>query len=122
MPAGVENQITAENAGRVKAKLVLELANGPTTPEADVILEKRGITVVPDVLANSGGVIVSYFEWLQNREGRVWEEREVNDQLQQTILAALNAIQKMMEEKRVSFRTAAYAVALTRLDSAMNKK
>ena len=119
VPAGVENQITEENAGRIKARLVLELANGPTTPEADAILEKRGVTVVPDVLANSGGVIVSYFEWLQNREGRVWEEREVNERLRQTILAALKAMQKLKEEKKTSFRTAAYAVALTRLEEAL---
>lgn len=122
VPAGVENQITAENAPRIRARMVLELANGPTTPEADAILEKRGVTVVPDVLANSGGVIVSFFEWLQNREGRVWEEREVNERLKETILAALNAMLKTAEDKHVSLRTAAYAVALQRLQNALGKR
>lgn len=121
VPAGVENQITEANAERIKAKLVLELANGPTTPEADAILERRGIVVVPDVLANSGGVIVSYFEWLQNRERRAWSEAEVNDRLRQTVLTALNAMLKTAEDKHVSLRTAAYAVALARLESAMRK-
>lgn len=119
VPAGVENQITEGNADRVKAKLVLELANGPTTPEADAILEKRGVAVVPDVLANSGGVIVSYFEWLQNREGRAWSEAEVNERLGQTILASLEATKKTKEEKNASWRTAAYAVALQRLEKAL---
>jgi len=115
IPCALENQITGENAGKIQAKVVLELANGPTTPEADEALRKRGITVVPDVLANSGGVTVSYFEWMQNLAGEKWSEDEVNKKLEDTMNNAFTSVWDTMQERGSSMRTAAFIVAISRI-------
>lgn len=118
IPAALENQITAENAPRLKAKLVLELANGPTTPEADEILHERGIKVVPDILANAGGVVVSTFEWEQNLAQAEWSEEEVLTKLKDTLVPQAELVWKTTQEKQVPLRVAAFIVALERLASA----
>ncbi|MEK7158900.1 MAG: Glu/Leu/Phe/Val dehydrogenase, partial [Patescibacteria group bacterium] len=115
VPAALENQITSDNANNVKAKLIIELANGPITPEADEILAKNGIKSVPDVLANSGGVTVSYFEWLQNIETSHWTEEQVFAKLKELIVPAFEKIWQMHEEKKIDLRTAAFCLALSRL-------
>ncbi|MHB0870965.1 MAG: Glu/Leu/Phe/Val family dehydrogenase [Chloroflexota bacterium] len=112
LPAALEGQITGENAGRVAAKLVLEGANGPTTPEADAILAERGIRVIPDILANSGGVVVSYFEWVQDRYGYFWRESEVRERLEEKMVAAFDRVATAAERYQVDLRMAAYIVAL----------
>jgi len=119
LPCAKENMITEENAASVKAKLIVEGANGPTTPEADKILEERKIVVVPDILANAGGVIVSYFEWVQNREGFYWEEEDVNTRLFNRLRKAYAAVKEMTAAKKVSFRQAAYCIALEKIVQAM---
>jgi len=119
LPCAKENMITEENAASVKAKLIVEGANGPTTPEADKILEERKIVVVPDILANAGGVIVSYFEWVQNREGFYWEEEDVNTRLFNRLRKAYAAVKEMAGAKKVSFRQAAYCIALEKIVQAM---
>lgn len=119
VPAAIENVITASNAPRVKAKAVLELANGPCTPEADAVLWKRGITVVPDILANAGGVTVSYFEWTQNKAGYYWSLREVHERLQSKMAAEFGEIYDVAQSKKVDMRTAAYVHALQRLAPAL---
>ncbi len=115
IPAALENQIRVDNAERVKAKYVLELANGPVTPEADEIFAKNGKKSVPDVLFNSGGVTVSYFEWEQNLANNYWTEEEVFAKLKDIIVPAFDRIWKMHEEKQIDLRTAAFAVSLERL-------
>ncbi|MBU1132290.1 glutamate dehydrogenase, partial [Patescibacteria group bacterium] len=115
VPAALENQVRADNAERVKAKFVIELANGPVTPEADEIFAKNKIESVPDVLANAGGVTVSYFEWLQNLDDRYWSEEEVFEKLKDIVVPAFNEIWAMHEEKNIDLRTAAFATALVRL-------
>lgn len=122
VPAALENVITGNNADRVKAKCVLELANGPTNNAGDAILEKRGIHVVPDILANAGGVTVSYFEWVQNREGYYWEEDEVNSRLHKLIVRAANEVVDISKEYKTSLRTSAYIKALQRLNNAVAAK
>lgn len=119
VPAALENQITRENAGSIKARVVLELANGPTTPEADEILWQKKIYVVPDVLANSGGVTVSYFEWDQNLKNEHWSEAEVLAKLEPIMKKAFQEIWKAHEEQGVDLRTAAFMVAVMRLVVAM---
>lgn len=119
VPAAIENVITSENASRVRAGVVLELANGPLTPEADGVLDQKGVIVVPDVLANAGGVTVSYFEWTQNKQGFYWTLEEVHERLRQIMIREYQAIQAMAREKNVSLRTAAYAHALRRLAGAI---
>jgi glutamate dehydrogenase (NADP+) len=119
VPAALESQITAENAGRIKAKLVLELANGPTTPEADEALARRQVVVAPDILVNAGGVTVSYFEWLQNRSGERWTEAEVLERLEPTMRAAFRDVWQRAERYRTSLRTAAFVLALERLREAL---
>lgn len=118
IPAALENQITAENADRIKAKIVIEAANGPTSVEADEILNKKGVKVLPDILSNSGGVIVSYFEWVQNLQNFYWEEDDVNAKLKRQIVSAFNDVFDAREKYDCTFRVAAYIVALNRLVTA----
>ena len=115
VPAALENQITADNAAEVRAKIVVEGANGPTTHSADAILEKRGIVVVPDILANGGGVTVSYFEWVQDRMGFFWRESEVNERLEDIMVEAFRDVAEMAATHNVSYRIAAYMVAIQRV-------
>lgn len=119
IPAGIENQITAANAGNIKARIVLELANGPTTPEADVILHKKGILDIPDFLANSGGVTVSYFEWVQNLYGYYWTADEVYSKLDAKMTSAFHAVHNTSRSMKVDMRTAAYVVAVKRVAEAV---
>lgn len=118
-PAALENVLTKENAAKVKASVVLELANGPTTPEADDILAKKGVAVVPDVLANAGGVSVSYFEWVQNRQGYYWTEAEVLEKLEPLMKDAFAAVWKKHDELSIPLRTAAFVLAVHRLVQAI---
>ncbi|MDJ0723559.1 MAG: Glu/Leu/Phe/Val dehydrogenase [Prochloraceae cyanobacterium] len=122
IPAALENQITVDNAGDVKAKFIFEVANGPTTSEADRILEQKGIMVFPDILVNAGGVTVSYFEWVQNRSGLYWTLQEVNQRLKEKIVAETEKTCSIAEEFSVSMRTAAYIHALNRLGEALDAK
>ncbi|MGB9748831.1 MAG: Glu/Leu/Phe/Val family dehydrogenase [Candidatus Woesearchaeota archaeon] len=122
IPAALENQITEKNANKIKAKIVLELANGPTTLEADKILKEKNILVVPDVLANSGGVSVSYCEWVQNKQGYYCDEEEVNERLSKIMKNAFRSVYDVMKEKNISMREAAYAVAITKVARAVELK
>jgi glutamate dehydrogenase (NADP+) len=119
VPAALEEQITAHNAAEVRAKVVLELANGPVTAEADEVLHERGSLVVPDVLANAGGVTVSWFEWLQNRAGDYWSLAQVHERLRQVMTAQFDLVHARMEALRQPMRVAAYVIALERLSAAM---
>lgn len=118
-PCAMELQITKDNAADVKAKIIVEGANGPTTPEADEILDKKGILVVPDILANGGGVTVSYFEWVQCLYRYFWTEEEVIDKQTQLMIGAFKHVYDTAKKYEVNMRTAAYIVALNRLDEAM---
>jgi glutamate dehydrogenase (NAD(P)+) len=118
VPAALEKQFTVENAYHVQAKLVVEGANGPTTPEADRIFHERGIVVIPDILANAGGVTVSYFEWCQDRAGYFWKESEVNERLRDQLLTNFETISTLAATRRTSLRTAAYMVAIDRVAQA----
>lgn len=111
--------ITPENAGSVKAKIVCEGANGPTTTEADQILNKNGVLVVPDILANSGGVTVSYFEWIQNLNGYSWTFDEVQDKQKAMMTKAFEEIWELKEAHQVDMRTAAYMISIQRVANAM---
>jgi len=122
IPAALENQITKENADDVRAKIVLELANGPLTPEADEILYKKGVTVVPDVLANAGGVTVSYFEWLQNLSNNYWSEEEVDSELKERMVPAWEYIYSLAQEKKIDLRTASFIAALEKIAKAIKAK
>ena len=115
IPAALENQITAENAPAIKARIVVEGANGPTTPDAHQQLYERGIFVVPDILANSSGVTASYFEWVQDRYGYFWTEPEVNERLEAKMCEAFDAVVRTAVKYRVDMRTAAYIVAISRV-------
>jgi len=115
VPAALEGQITEDNAERIKVKLIIALANGPTTYEADRILADRGIVVIPDVLANSGGVAVSYLEWVQNRQGIYWTEEEVLSTLKGKMLKAFDEVHTESVRRKISFRDAAYVLALGRI-------
>ncbi|MGA7987051.1 MAG: Glu/Leu/Phe/Val dehydrogenase [Candidatus Dormiibacterota bacterium] len=118
VPAALENQVTSENAGRVRAQLILEAANGPLTPDADVLLERRGITVVPDVLANAGGVTVSYFEWVQDLQSFFWDEDEINARLEKVMHRAFSEVWDLSKQHEVSLRQAAYLLAIQRVAEA----
>jgi glutamate dehydrogenase (NAD(P)+) len=118
VPAAIGNQLTSRNAGRVRARLVVEGANGPTTPEADRILERRGVLLVPDILANAGGVTVSYFEWVQDLQSFFWSEHEVNQKLQAIIQRAFREVLTVAEERALPMRMAAYVKAVSRVASA----
>jgi glutamate dehydrogenase (NADP+) len=122
VPAALENQITEANVNDVKAKFIFEVANGPIDSAADLILEARGIQVIPDILVNAGGVTVSYFEWVQNRSGLYWTLDEVNQRLKHKMVEETEAIWKKSQELSVSMRTAAYVYGLNRLGEAMNAK
>jgi glutamate dehydrogenase (NAD(P)+) len=117
-PCALEHSITAENADRVSADLVVEGANGPVTPTADRILEERGVLVLPDVLANAGGVVVSYFEWVQGLQEYFWKESEVNDKLNEIVTGAFDETWRVHEERSISMRDAAYAIAVGRVAKA----
>jgi glutamate dehydrogenase (NAD(P)+) len=115
VPAALEQQITEHNANKIRAKLILEGANGPTTPAADDILRDKGVTVVPDVIANAGGVTVSYFEWVQDFSSFFWSEDEINLRLTRIMREAFAAVWQIAEDKQVSLRTAAFILACTRV-------
>jgi glutamate dehydrogenase len=119
VPAALENQITESNATNIKAKIVAEGANGPVTPEADEILYERGVFVIPDVLANSGGVIVSYFEQVQNQMNYYWSEEEVRAKLKDAVTKAFNDVLNVSKQHNVNMRTAAYMLAVKRVADAM---
>jgi glutamate dehydrogenase (NAD(P)+) len=115
IPAALESQITADNVRDIKAKLIVEGANGPTTPEAHQNLHERGVFVVPDILANAGGVTTSYFEWVQDRYGYFWTEKEVNERLEAKMVQAFGAVLETAQKFNVDMRTAAYIVAINRV-------
>ncbi|MGA3291549.1 MAG: Glu/Leu/Phe/Val dehydrogenase [Candidatus Microgenomates bacterium] len=119
VPAALENAITEQNMERVSAKVVFEMANGPTTSEADNYLFEKGIDVIPDILSNSGGVTVSYFEWVQNLNGYYWTKEKVNDELKKIITIAFADIDKIVKEKHISYRHAANYISLKRIIDAM---
>ncbi|MFX0147941.1 MAG: Glu/Leu/Phe/Val dehydrogenase, partial [Candidatus Hodarchaeota archaeon] len=119
IPAAIENQITKENADKLNCKIILEGANGPTTPEADKILFEKGISVLPDILANSGGVCVSYFEYLQDIHSYFWKLDRINEELKRIILDAFEETYKISQERKIQLRTAAYIIAVGRLAKAI---
>ena len=122
VPAAIGNQITSRNAGQIKARLVVEGANGPTTPEADQILQDRGVLLVPDILANAGGVTVSYFEWVQDLQSFFWSEHEVNQKLQAIMQRAFREVIGVAEERDLPLRMAAYVQAVQRVSSATRER
>ncbi|MBI3129933.1 MAG: Glu/Leu/Phe/Val dehydrogenase [Acidobacteria bacterium] len=120
VPGAMENQITEDNAAKIKAKVIVEGANGPTTPEADPILLDNGVLVVPDILANAGGVTVSYFEWVQNRQGFYWREREVNERLVEYMVHAFQQVFATTDKYKTNPRIGAYILALDKVSQAMH--
>ncbi|MFW9929211.1 MAG: Glu/Leu/Phe/Val dehydrogenase, partial [Candidatus Thorarchaeota archaeon] len=119
VPAAIENQITRENAEDIDCKIVLEGANGPTTPEADKILFNKGIRVIPDILANSGGVCVSYFEYIQDIHSYFWKLDRINQELERILLEAFEETYKISVERNIPLRTAAYIIAVSRVAKAI---
>ncbi len=122
VPAALEKVFTAESAAKVRAKLIVEGANGPTTPEADRIFKEKGIIVIPDIMANAGGVTVSYFEWVQDRMGFFWKESEVNQRLEEFLLANLHEIRAIGNARGATLRTAAYTLAIDRVVKALKMR
>lgn len=122
IPAALENQITAENADNIQAQIIVELANGPIVPDADMMLEKRDIQVIPDILANAGWVMVSYFEQVQNDMNFYWEADEVDRKLHKKITAAATKVYEIASEYKTSLRSAAYIVAMKRVFDAMSDR
>jgi glutamate dehydrogenase (NAD(P)+) len=118
IPAALENQITLDIAPRVRAKIVIEAANGPTTNEADEILQKQNVTVVPDILVNAGGVVVSYFEWIQNIQSLTWDEDEVNRTLEKIMIRSFNEVWEDAVKSKISLRMSAYKLAVSRVAKA----
>ncbi|MHA1795933.1 MAG: Glu/Leu/Phe/Val family dehydrogenase, partial [Promethearchaeota archaeon] len=121
-PCALENQITPENAPKLRCKAIVEGANGPTTPEADKILEERGIDVIPDILANAGGVTCSYFEWVQDRMALFWDLERVNEELDKIMLRAFDSVYQLVQDKKISYRMAAYFVAVERVAKAIEMR
>jgi glutamate dehydrogenase/leucine dehydrogenase len=119
IPAALDNVITAENAPKIQARYILELANGPTTPEADAILERRDVKVIPDVLANAGGVTVSYFEWVQGRSGELWTAERVDTELRRIMLDAYKTVRRTSYREKMTYREAAFTVGVRRMLDAM---
>lgn len=122
IPAALENVISEENASKIAASTILEVANGPTTPEADEMLEKNGIDVLPDILTNAGGVTVSYFEWVQNRSRYYWHEDEVKNKLENKMVKAFRDIHNFAITKKISYRKSAYALAINRIGNAVKSR
>lgn len=120
VPAALENAISKKNAGKIRAKTIIELANGPTTPEAEVVLERSGVDIIPDVLANAGGVVVSYFEWVQNLHGYQWDKKKVTRELKLIMDRSFSDIVKQKRNKKLpSYRLSAYSIAVKRIIDAM---
>jgi glutamate dehydrogenase (NAD(P)+) len=115
VPAALEKVLTVDNASRIQAKLIVEGANGPTTPDADHVFARNGVVVIPDIVANAGGVTVSYFEWVQDRQGFFWKEAEVNARLRETLLDNFSVVRDLARGRGISYRTAAYMVAIDRV-------
>jgi glutamate dehydrogenase (NAD(P)+) len=119
IPAAIENQITSTNVERVQTRILCEGANGPTTPQADAVLDSRGVFIIPDILANAGGVTVSYFEWVQDRQGFFWRESEVNERLQDVMDHSFEEVVRYAETHSVNNRIAAYMLAIDRVGTAL---
>ncbi len=122
VPSALEKVLTIENASRIEAKLIVEGANGPTTPEADHIFAKNGIVVIPDIMANAGGVTVSYFEWVQDRQGYFWKEKEVNERLREQLIENFDAVRAVAQQRGITYRTASYMVAIDRVVRSMKMR
>ncbi len=122
IPAALENQITSRNAGRIKARLIAEAANGPTTPDADTELFRRGVFMIPDILCNAGGVTVSYFEWVQDLNRDHWSETVVNEKLHGIMTKAFDETLAIAERESCDMRTAAYLLAVERVADAMDMR
>ena len=122
IPAAVEDVITKKNAPKIKAKYIIEMANNPVTLEADAILRDRGIISVPDILSNAGGVIASYFEWLQSKEKKRWQKKEVLNKLSRSLEKAFDEVWKLSKKENINLRKAAYLLAIDRVVKAMKKQ
>ena len=119
VPGAIQNQVRTDNVQKIKAKYIVEIANGPLTPEADIVLEEKGVTVIPGILANAGGVTVSYFEWVQNRTGERWDLDEVNEKLHKIMTREYRAVSSLAQEKTLSMRMAAFVHAFGRIGEAV---